>query len=125
MDRWLRGEPPGPVALDQMAEWEAFYALEPWGGLRDDARAGRVAAAIVNNIPFRGRGARPLKPDDLFATLRPPQPPQTANQLRASALGVVAAFGGRVITADQLRREQAERAARRTTAAEAPAAKGG
>ena len=45
--------------------WLAFAALEPFGPLRDDLRAGEIASAA-----FGAQGVR-VKPADVFATLRP------------------------------------------------------
>jgi hypothetical protein len=60
------------MTAGEMAEWEAFFALEPWGGLRDDLRAATVAATVANSAPFRGPG-KGRKPADFFATLAPPR----------------------------------------------------
>lgn len=58
----------GELTAGQVAEWEAFHALEPWGGVRDDLRAGTVAASVVNAAPFGGP-RRPKTPADFFPTL--------------------------------------------------------
>lgn len=41
-----------------LAEFEAFYALEPWGCLPDDYRAGLVATCAANANPMRRQAAR-------------------------------------------------------------------
>jgi hypothetical protein len=69
------------MTAGQVAEWEAFFALEPWGGLRDDLRAGKVAAAVVNANPFRGGGAARM-PSDFFPTLAEAQPPKARPGVR-------------------------------------------
>lgn len=36
------------MSARQFAEWEAYYAQEPWGELRADLRAGIVASTLAN-----------------------------------------------------------------------------
>ena len=60
----------------------AFAALEPFGPLRDDLRAGTAASAAAN--AWGGR----TRPEHFFDTLRPPRPDRVGgvSRLRA-ALG--------------------------------------
>ena len=51
----------------EFAEWKAFYQLEPWGGERDDYRAGTVAAAVRNSM--RGPDTDPFHPYHFIETL--------------------------------------------------------
>ncbi len=78
------------MTAGQVAEWEAFFALEPWGGLRDDLRAGKLCAAVVNAAPFRGGGPARM-PADFFPTLAVPARKATAREIRDKAN---AFFGG-------------------------------
>lgn len=48
----------------ELAEWRAYYALEPFGENRADLRAGIVAATTANL--FRKNGAPPYKPQDFM-----------------------------------------------------------
>ncbi|HJZ57308.1 MAG TPA: hypothetical protein VKE74_20230 [Gemmataceae bacterium] len=103
------------LTASQIAEWEAFSELEPFGSLRDDLRAGMVGAVITNNIPFRGRGARAVRPADLFPSLRPSPTGrgQTREQIQAVLVHLTHAMGGRVVRAADLRREQEAKRAKK------------
>lgn len=41
-----------------LAEFEDFYAVEPWGCLPDDYRAGLIATCAANANPMRKRAAQ-------------------------------------------------------------------
>lgn len=72
----------------QLAEWEAFYALEPWGELRADLRAAKLVAAIFNCALGRTKNTPTITPAVVFETLADdPLDAQTPEQMRA-ALGV-------------------------------------
>ncbi|HYH63666.1 MAG TPA: hypothetical protein VD866_03115 [Urbifossiella sp.] len=74
-----------------MAEWEAFFALEPWGGQQDDQRAGMVCATVVNSAI--GRQGKPRKPSDFFPALAPPKVKPGAAELREKADAFFGSFG--------------------------------
>lgn len=59
------------MTSQQLTEWMEFFRLEPWGPQRSDLRAGILGALVVNSNPWRGKGAQPLKPEELFPTLAP------------------------------------------------------
>lgn len=59
------------MTADQVCDLLALEELEPRGPNRDDRRFARLASAVVNNIPFRGREAKALREADVFDTLRP------------------------------------------------------
>lgn len=59
MDELLRR-----TSASELSEWMAFYALEPFGELRADARAGIVAATVANTA--RGAGDRAFAPADFM-----------------------------------------------------------
>jgi hypothetical protein len=72
----------------QLAEWEAFAALEPFGPLREDLRAAKVAAAVYNTAFGRTKETPTVDPADVFESLAPdPLAVQTPEQMRA-AMGV-------------------------------------
>lgn len=48
----------------RMAEWMAYYRLEPWGGERGDLQAGVVASLVANAL--RKEGSEPLSPSDFL-----------------------------------------------------------
>jgi Protein of unknown function (DUF4035) len=54
-----------------LTEWMAYARLEPFGPLREDHRAGTLAALLANIN--RDRKAQPdaFRPGDFFATLLP------------------------------------------------------
>ena len=82
----------------QLAGWAAFAELEPFGPLRDDQRAATAACVVANSIPFRGRGAKAIRPGDVLASLAPPARARTAADLAETARGLNARFGGDVKT---------------------------
>jgi hypothetical protein len=79
------------MTASQMAEWEAYFALEPWGGQQDDHRAGMVCASVTNTAI--GRQGKPRKPSDFFPTLAPPRVKPTAAELREKADAFFGSFG--------------------------------
>ena len=52
----------------ELAEWQAFYVIEPFGPIRDDVRAGRIAATVANTIP-REKGSKPYRAEEFFPEL--------------------------------------------------------
>lgn len=81
----------------QFARWYAYSQVEPFGALRDDYRAAQVGAAIVNNIPLRGKGAKTLRPDDFFASLKAARGRQSAKDMAAALTALALRMGGQVI----------------------------
>ena len=77
-------------------EWQAFYAINPWGEPRADLRSAVVAHVIAN--VNRKKGARAFKPKDFMPDFEKPYKPKQplkdivgklkAVWLRAKALGV-------------------------------------
>lgn len=54
----------------QVAEWKAFYDLEPWGEIRADFRAGQVCATIAEYAgKTRNADAPPTTPADFMPSL--------------------------------------------------------
>lgn len=69
----------------QMAEWWAYYRIEPFGWDVENWRSGLVASTIAN--VNRGKSRRVFKPTDFM-----PKPPDTtppAKKLRASLAHLV------------------------------------
>jgi hypothetical protein len=48
----------------EVAEWQAFYRLEPFGDFRGDLRAGTIACTIAN--VFSGKGEKRSPFDFMF-----------------------------------------------------------
>jgi hypothetical protein len=88
----------GEMTAEEFGGWRAFAELEPFGSLRDDYRAARCAALVANNIPLRGKGARALKPEDVFVTLSESRR-QSREEIAAHAKWLVAAMGGEIVEA--------------------------
>jgi hypothetical protein len=80
------------MTAGQVCDLLALEELEPRGPIRDDRRFARLASAVVNNIPFRGKDAKALREADVFETLRtdPLAAAMAADEIRAT----VARFRG-------------------------------
>lgn len=49
------------MGVNELAEWAAFYEMEPFGPRRDNLHAGMIAAEIVNsNGGRRGQAVSPV-----------------------------------------------------------------
>lgn len=48
----------------ELLDWEAYYAIEPWGQLRDNMHSGMIAAMLANQN--RKRGTRALTYEDFL-----------------------------------------------------------
>ena len=48
----------------QLAEWMAYFRLEPFGERRADLRAGIIASTVAN--AHRARESRPYRPQDFM-----------------------------------------------------------
>lgn len=51
----------------ELAEWEAYYSLDPWGQERADLRAGTIAATVANSHSTSGG----FKPSDFMPQYGP------------------------------------------------------
>jgi hypothetical protein len=72
----------------QIAEWMAYYRLEPFGEGVRWLRAGTIASVIAN--VFRGKGSRVLKPSDFMPEEpKPPTPPQTTDEQKNALSGLI------------------------------------
>lgn len=52
------------LSSPQIAEWMAYFAIEPFGERRADLRAAIIAATIAN--AQRAKDSRPFKPQDFM-----------------------------------------------------------
>lgn len=50
------------IDSEELTEWQAYYAIEPFGEERADLRSG-IIASILSNV-HRSKGANPSKPSD-------------------------------------------------------------
>ena len=48
----------------ELAEWMAYYAIEPFGEERDDLRTGIIASTMANS--WRGKGQKSMQPADFM-----------------------------------------------------------
>jgi hypothetical protein len=63
-----------------LADWIAFFNLEPFGPQEETRRAGIVAAQFYNSF-LRGRGERPRESGDyLWKPIRMPEPVTVASE---------------------------------------------
>jgi hypothetical protein len=84
------------ISAEQFIEWGAFERIEPFGELRADLRAGKIAAAIVNANPWRPKGARAAVPADFFLSLDAARPRQTPEQMKDIMKRWAVASGGKI-----------------------------
>lgn len=79
----------------ELTEWMAYDQVEPFGEWRADLRAGIVASTIANAL--RGRGSRPLAPEDFIPRFA------AREQQELSVDETIAAFAA-AFGVDQIRR---------------------
>lgn len=53
----------------ELAEWQAYDSIDPFGEMRADLRAGIIASASL--APHMKKGKKPPKPADFIPTFRP------------------------------------------------------
>lgn len=73
------------MSAREFVEWQAYFALEPFGEERADLRSAIVAATIANRL--RGQNEQPKQPSD-FMPYREQAPP-TPEDLLAKFAGAV------------------------------------
>ena len=49
-----------------MAEWQAYYNIEPFGSRHRDIGLGIIGATIANFAPFRKKAAKPFSADQFM-----------------------------------------------------------
>ena len=77
----------------ELAEWEAYASIEPFGEERADLRAGIVAAAVANSNPYRGKA---WKPSDFMPKFEAQEPRRQSPQEMQSAMRQIDAIHRRV-----------------------------
>lgn len=53
------------MSAKELNEWMAYWALEPWGEVQADYRAGVVASMVLNSQGAKNKG-KPFEPSDFF-----------------------------------------------------------
>jgi hypothetical protein len=56
----------GELSSRQLAEWLAFFRLEPWGEERADLRAGIVASTVANVHRDGKKRRKPYSPEEFM-----------------------------------------------------------
>jgi len=69
----------------ELAEWQAYYNIEPFGEERDDLRAAMICCTLANIN--RGKNQPAYKLDD-FLLRFDPKPEQTTEQMKAILTGL-------------------------------------
>lgn len=64
----------------ELAEWAAYYEIEPFGQERDNLHAGIVAATVAN--VNRGKGKKPVQAGDFMLRVHADEPPDPAEVMR-------------------------------------------
>ncbi len=85
----------------ELVEWAAMYVVEPFGQVREDLRAGRIAATVANAVP-RARGSRLFEAEDFFPELRtgaPARPPMQSKEEQLANLKTWAIMNGAAVPA--------------------------
>jgi hypothetical protein len=83
------------MTATQLAEWEAFCALEPFGAQVEDHRAGIVASAVANFAGKTLRKGKELGPSDFFPSRTPKPKVNVRDQVHAIFGPLAAAQKGR------------------------------
>lgn len=90
----------------EFGEWMAFYTLEPFGPLREDLRAGTVAATLVNLK--KRKDASAYLPSDFFAELKvealdEENPVEGAGGITVeAAIAMTQALGGKIVRRSEI-----------------------
>lgn len=73
----------------EFLEWCEFYALEPFGEIRDDLRAGMVCSTVVNSQLSKKDRSKARKPGDfvMFDALKKKEPEQSPDAQILALLG--------------------------------------
>jgi hypothetical protein len=82
------------IDSQELSEWMAFARIEPIGSLREDLRAGTIAA-VTANVSF-GKKSKAFEPEDFFHALRDrPHRRATVAELKSAMDCVKAGFPDR------------------------------
>lgn len=63
------------ISSDEIAEWAAYYQIDPFGSIRGDMQAGIITSNLMN-IHLK-KGATPLKPQDFMPRFGEPEVKKT------------------------------------------------
>jgi len=90
------------IPASELAEWAAFYQLEPWGCEKEDVRTGTVASTIFNSQRSK-RSQKIWKPTDFMVKELPSDPQQDhlADKITASFRQIAARFKAKPQTQPQ------------------------
>lgn len=83
----------GELSSTQLAEWLAYFRLEPFGEERDDLRMGIVASTIAN-VNRSAKRRKPYQPEDFMPRFEDAEDDEETQALRLMAQ-MKAALGGR------------------------------
>ncbi len=89
------GELLNRISSQELTEWMAYYALEPFGEERADLRAGIVASTVANTARDPKKRARPYRPQEFMPTFDRQSKRQTWQQQLRIVEMLNAAFGGK------------------------------
>lgn len=89
----------------ELAEWQAYGELEPFGPGQEDYRAG-IVAAITHNAWYGKGDAK--QPGDFFPSLKVPEPEQSDEDMRNAVIAFVLAHGGQVIEKSEVGSQKSE-----------------
>lgn len=73
------------MSARQLAEWQAFYRLEPWGYEAERALPAGLVAATVANC-HRGKDSEPFTPLDFMPYSEAPKPRELSDEERAEQI---------------------------------------
>ncbi len=84
------------ITMRELVEWQAYYAIEPFGAQRDDLRMALQTAAILN--PFRSKGTPAINPIDLMPFLDAEKPKAQSTESMAASFAMFAQGHNQVTT---------------------------
>ncbi|GEM_PF-787934 len=88
------------ISARELAEWEAYYRVEPWGEERADLRAGIIAATEANVHRDAKKRRKAFTPEEFMPRFTAQGKKQTPEQTRAFAQMMAAAGYGRFTDGD-------------------------
>ena len=80
------------LTSEQITDWQAFWAVEPFGPRREEFRAAVQIIAAAG--PWRKKGAGALTPAQIFPELGEGRRRQTGEEMLAAARRIAALHGG-------------------------------
>lgn len=83
----------GRLTAQELALWQAYYRLDPWGGKRLDLNAAMVASCVVNMLRAKGPGVDPAK---LVLSFGEERKRQTPEQMERALVACTLRAGGKV-----------------------------